>query len=532
MTAYEKRDARIPLILSKSEFEGDIYNPVMAVVNYISGLYRAGYTPETIHPDYADFYLLDFYSAQVRNGGHSQYIHNCHEHLHYNLERAISGAKKIGTLELATVIENCAAWCKGHPDEAARQTGFDVRASALDKLDSDFYSHEFSDQELETLLKNLPSDLRLDLKERLFVPENAEELTEKYVSEALRQAEKSTPERGAAAALPLLEPLFEWNALNSSKYGVDSRKDSIVRRLNHFGVGQADELAANLRKRVVRDFASLSRYDRSRYYLTAYVWLRTHPNLLLIQRDDKPSKIDEIVRQSPFTDSEMKARELDALHELVPKENHLVLAFLLGKVLIDTQGHRKISFLYSDAKNDENRELHALETCGQKFFLEKKKGRTRLRRYLANWFAYPMFIVAFIFNLTGVISEEKFRRWFGKLPFLWPGAVLVETASDMGLNAFLKTMYIPEIIGLGWPETELERKQKREVDFQRVLILELDRTVPKLVLFVDTEKGDVTITADNENAEITRLGETKTFSIAELAEYRNQKQREQPSTMG
>ena len=161
-------DPTLPLILPDTVLDGDIFDPLALFVSYVNQLLAGGYTPATLPPDFAALYRVDYYNAQVRNGGHSQFIHNSGDALEDNLAAAARGAALLELPALETVIADCAAWCRANPEEAARQTGFDVRAEALDPLDQRLYGGKMTDEALAALIADQPQDVATRLKARLY----------------------------------------------------------------------------------------------------------------------------------------------------------------------------------------------------------------------------------------------------------------------------------------------------------------------------------------------------------------------------
>jgi Domain of unknown function (DUF4375) len=84
----------------------------------------------------------DYYAAQVNNGGHSQFIRNAGALLPTIVADALGGLEAMGARAQHQILTEMAAWVEAHPEEARAQTGFDVRAKALDELDTRFYAAE------------------------------------------------------------------------------------------------------------------------------------------------------------------------------------------------------------------------------------------------------------------------------------------------------------------------------------------------------------------------------------------------------
>lgn len=137
--------ASFPIILHKEEANAGIGEPVGLFVNYVNTLLRGGVPAEGLPGAFLDLYALDFYEAQVRNGGHSQFVGNSGGRLRANLEHALRGAQMLGMPELVQVLRECRDWCEANPVERDRQDGWSHRAVVLDALDNRFYAMEYDD---------------------------------------------------------------------------------------------------------------------------------------------------------------------------------------------------------------------------------------------------------------------------------------------------------------------------------------------------------------------------------------------------
>jgi len=527
-TIFNAADKELPLILHERAFAGTVTNPCSGFVNYVNHLYEAGFGPDTINPDYADLYLLDYHNAQVHNGGHSQFVSNSREHLFENITRAIRAAHMIGLPSLAGIIEQCETWCRNNPDEAAQQTGFDVRASELDALDTALYRLQFSDDELLEYLNSLPDELNKDLRHRLFVPRNAEELTEHFVAETLVLARTKTPEEAAKDALPILDPLVAWKSVNTFESFAKGQCDLIVSYLNRFD-GEEQELAKELRKRVTSDLASPDRNDRSQYNLKVLGWLATHPNLDLVPSDSWSARIDEIVTSSPFAGKERNARDMDKLHALTPTDSQMALALLLGQVLKDKKGHGRRNFIFSDPENSPTRELHLLEVGESRFFVEKLDNSTRLRKVKQNW-ARKIYLAS-LYQLAKLrlVDGSKYLSALTEGSDHKPGRIIAETEINAVASGLFKTLFIPEALGVAWPADDARSSQSRNAIFQRGLILEMDSAAPRLTWHVDAPDGPVTFEANADGVLVVADGvlvvKETTYSRQHLVEYRESRSR-------
>ena len=203
MSTYPNQPKNLPLILGDTLFDSTIYNPISGLVGYVNALFQGGFSHDNINQDFADLYLLDFHQAQVRNGGHSQFIHNSHENLDTNLSGAIRGAQTIGLPELADILSKCAKWCRDNPEAAKHQNGFPIRALELDALDQEVCNLTFDPADLDTLLSGVPERMAADLKYKLTIPENAHTLTEQFIALVMNRASTTSPEESAVNPLQI-----------------------------------------------------------------------------------------------------------------------------------------------------------------------------------------------------------------------------------------------------------------------------------------------------------------------------------------
>ncbi|TIV96974.1 MAG: DUF4375 domain-containing protein [Mesorhizobium sp.] len=107
-----------------------------AVTMISKGLYRY---PE-INPKAMQVFHADWYSSEVKNGGHSQFIHNAAREIDAMIANARAGLSACGANGQLATLEKMSAWVLKHPDKAATQTGFEGgRDDFLDTLDDAFY---------------------------------------------------------------------------------------------------------------------------------------------------------------------------------------------------------------------------------------------------------------------------------------------------------------------------------------------------------------------------------------------------------
>lgn len=135
----------VPLItVPRSKIEKASEKPfdlVLAVMQFAvtivsKGLYRH---PE-INPKAMQVFHADWYSSEVKNGGHSQFIHNAGREIDTTIANARAGLSACGATRQLATLEKMSAWVARNPDEAAKQTGFEGgRDDFLDTLDDAFY---------------------------------------------------------------------------------------------------------------------------------------------------------------------------------------------------------------------------------------------------------------------------------------------------------------------------------------------------------------------------------------------------------
>jgi hypothetical protein len=125
---------------------GNPHELVQAVVNFVNAMTGPGiYSRFEIHPKAMQAYHADFYLAQVNNGGHSQFIHNCHGNLPYVATDVRAGLAGMKAETQLSIFEQMTAWIAQNPEEVSKQTGFQGgRAAPLDELDKAFYAAEES----------------------------------------------------------------------------------------------------------------------------------------------------------------------------------------------------------------------------------------------------------------------------------------------------------------------------------------------------------------------------------------------------
>ena len=112
-----------------------------SVILYVNTAIRSGGVGYAQLPlDAARMYWMDYYVAQVINGGHSQYIRNSHLLL-FGLSYAREGLVKTGITPLLKLFDEFVAWIWANPETAQRQTGFGKNIpTELEEFDRRLYA--------------------------------------------------------------------------------------------------------------------------------------------------------------------------------------------------------------------------------------------------------------------------------------------------------------------------------------------------------------------------------------------------------
>jgi len=140
---------------------------VQATVNFVNALTgEAHYELGEIPAEAVQAYFCDYYLAQVNNGGHSQFVHNARMDP-VAMDAIDTGLHAMNASELHAIFREMLDWASEHPQDAARQTGFEGgRAPELDVLDKRFYAAE-----AETPMTTLSAQWLLALKKLHPVPD-------------------------------------------------------------------------------------------------------------------------------------------------------------------------------------------------------------------------------------------------------------------------------------------------------------------------------------------------------------------------
>lgn len=122
--------------------EAHVADPAMAVVNYVNALLNEGlYRRDEIPAEAMWIYHADYYVAQVKNGGHSQFLGNSGMS-EWTLSDAEKGMRLIGADAYGKCLRDTLKWARANPGLAKQQNGFENRARALDEIDSAFFGED------------------------------------------------------------------------------------------------------------------------------------------------------------------------------------------------------------------------------------------------------------------------------------------------------------------------------------------------------------------------------------------------------
>jgi len=153
----------VPLVVvsrPKAEEAGEQpFGLVFAVMQFATTMVSKGlYRYPEINPKAMQVYHAHWYSSEVKNGGHSQFIHNAGHEIGTMIANARAGLTASGAKGQLATLEKMSAWVAEHPDKAAKQTGFEGgRDDFLDTLDDAFYDAEEAASMLNLLARWIAS---------------------------------------------------------------------------------------------------------------------------------------------------------------------------------------------------------------------------------------------------------------------------------------------------------------------------------------------------------------------------------------
>jgi hypothetical protein len=461
--SYIENDPGLPLVLPEEMFDAEIYDPVSAHVGFVNKLYNAGFSPDTLRDEFADLYLLDYYDAQVRNGGHSQFIHNSPDQLHDNLKRAKAATDRLDLPEMGALIDECTAFVRDNPQEAEAQDGFSTRAEALDPLDSRLYALKFDEPGLQAFLDRQPEDLATRLRQKLFPPDGAEAMIDGFMEQVTGLLASHSLEDAMAEAKPVLMPLLVWEA--DKRFGPspsEGKAKSLAREpsLPSFPGGPEetqDQLLSRLRKTLERKIEP-GLYDRSIYHIRSFCWLATHPDLQKVARNDFEATVDALAAEAPFAKAEKDRRGLRAWHDVLPDAESLMQADAFGQLRAQ-RGTPVLpgTLIAGTQQNDETRQIRAVETEIGPILIVKSANQIALHDLIKNPRRTLIETVATQLSRFKLMSEHKAGLMIRRTPQYRAGRRRAGAKPRPDLRALMFQLHLPEALHLWAGDAYAER---------------------------------------------------------------------------
>jgi hypothetical protein len=132
------------IIVPRSSVESDEdYRLPCAVVEFVNhALRKAMFRRDEIPPAALQAFNVDYYIAQVNNGGHSQFVHNSHWH-DYVIHDLRGGLKASGCIEAQELFEDLCAFADRDPGgfiEGMKAGGFGSYPEFFSRLDDVFFA--------------------------------------------------------------------------------------------------------------------------------------------------------------------------------------------------------------------------------------------------------------------------------------------------------------------------------------------------------------------------------------------------------
>lgn len=526
---FSANDPALPLILPDTTLDRRIHSPASSLVDYVNHLFRSGYSPDTLFDDHADFYALDFYVAQINNGGHSQFIGNSKQHLASNMQRAQRAAHRIGLPDLAELVGRCADWCRSNPEDAARQDGFETRAEALDSLDKALYALKFTQTGLESYLAGLETSLAERLRFKLIPPPEAADLIRQFADKTIALRKDLMPEAATLQASEVLNPLIERDTTIDYGAAPSERRDKAMARNRekltmfldkHFPDKPDAELREELVNRATRSFACPGLNERSCYHIASYVWIAQHPNLRLVPPETLTVEWDRIAADSSFATAENAARALNSLHAAIPSDEKLALSAAMGQLRrADGTGPLAVHVLRSFQSNTETHQCHVLKTTEGELFLEMKKGMVTLSELVEST-RHKAYSRAYALGRSfGMVTAAQQLSLYQKVPKDAPGRQLGRARIDPAIRRLMLDLHLPEALALFTEDKE------RHIFFARGALDHIDIGAGALTWRFKLREMQVTFEADDSGVSLRTQTNEKHYPAKMLDAYRAERTR-------
>lgn len=460
---YKPNDPSLPLVISETAPHEQTHGPIGGLVRYVRQLFEAGYSPKTLLNEYSDLYHLDYYVAQVKNGGNSQFIHNSFDLLEQNLEGAARGARTIGLPELANIVDRCAEFCRQNPEEASIQDGADNRAPELEVLDDELYELKFSEEERAEYFASLPEDTAALLRAKLELPPNLEKVATAVEDAVMERIDTKTLEAAVREGLRCAEAAFAhkarvtWGPLPAERLEklIQIDIDQVVTLIKI----TIDNRRKGRQKRsvfeIVKEHFSEPDPDHlSRYFIHSFTWITCHPNLMLVPEDEITSTIEKVVAASPFALAEQaerahikKADDLEELTNAIPDDKKFALAIALASVQQTTNTGPFFTSLQNTLDHN-SRYLAAFlieTTIGEMclFQTEDTVSLFEVRNSIAHkiWFKFLSYL-----RRKDILDAAEAFKLSKKIPTKKPGKLLARAKILSGFPQLFKDLRLPEAV--------------------------------------------------------------------------------------
>ncbi len=150
-TTEEGKMKREGIVISQESYHSDDpYEVIYANINYLNALFAEYVRPDEVSDDALKSYYVDYYLAQVNNGGFSQFVYNTGWNKAV-VETVRQGLKDMGAVKNLALFEESAGILNGWGEEKIRQYlnseyfGSNEERDALDGFNDAFYALQESE---------------------------------------------------------------------------------------------------------------------------------------------------------------------------------------------------------------------------------------------------------------------------------------------------------------------------------------------------------------------------------------------------